>query len=85
MKDIANAIGNAGFSIFLGLLLLSVSTCSAHSAEATLPMSARIINLTDMPLEEAIAFCNERNLVCPAIRSKADPITEVQFSSAGSE
>lgn len=57
-------------------------TKPAHSATTTLPMSARIINLTGMPLDEAIAFCNERNIVCPELRSQWDEITKVQFSSA---
>lgn len=63
---------------FVGLLYY---TKPAHSAEATMPMSARIINLTDMPLEEAIAFCDERGMICPELRSQWDEITKVQFGA----
>lgn len=64
------------------LSLVYFAVKPAHSAEATLPMSATIINLTDVPLEEAIAFCDERNLICPELRSQWDEITKVQFDYA---
>lgn len=78
MKEIANCI----VILFFILVISAFISLAAHSAEATLPMSARIINLTDMPIEEAIAFCDERNLVCPELRSQWDEITKVQFDYA---
>jgi hypothetical protein len=44
----------------------------AFAQTATLPIRAVIINLTQMPLEQAIAFCNERGLECPNIRAALD-------------
>lgn len=38
----------------------------------TLTIRATIINLTLIPLEDAIAFCDEHNLECPALRFEAD-------------
>lgn len=72
-------------AIALFLSVMFVVTAPAHSATARLDMSATILNLATMPVDEALDECDRRNIPCPAIRSKADPITEVQFSSAGSE
>jgi hypothetical protein len=44
----------------------------AFAQTATLPIRAVIINLTQMPIEQAIAFCNERGLECPNIRAALD-------------
>ncbi|MEC8664671.1 MAG: hypothetical protein VXY16_04300 [Pseudomonadota bacterium] len=50
-----------------------ISWASDSQAENfTLTIRATIINLTLMPLEDAIAFCDERNLECPALRFEAD-------------
>ena len=37
---------------------------------AALPISVKIVNLSTMPLAEAMAFCEERNMACPVIRAK---------------
>lgn len=55
--------------IFLTIILILLST-NAFAASASLPVMVKIINLTQMPIEEAIAFCNERNLACPDLRQK---------------
>ena len=50
-----------------------ISLSSDSQAENfTLTIRATIINLTLIPLEDAIAFCDERNLECPALRFEAD-------------
>lgn len=51
----------------LGLVLI---TTEAFAASVALPIRATIINLTALPLAEAIAFCDERNMECPALRMK---------------
>lgn len=55
--------------IFLTLGLVFIAT-DAFAASAILPMQAKITNLTTIPVAEAIAFCDERNLECPALRRK---------------
>lgn len=55
-------------SIFLAGLLYSGS---AWAANDILPIKVRIVDLTQMPLSEALQFCDERNMSCPAIREKA--------------
>ena len=62
--------------IYISLLCVCLP---AHAAEVDVPMTVKIENLTDRPLEEAIAYCDERNLPCPELRAQYDPITEVQF------
>lgn len=39
-------------------------------ATVKLPVAAKIVNLALMPVGEAIAFCDQRALACPAIREK---------------
>lgn len=55
------------------ILSLTILTCMAtpsFAASVEMPVNVKIFNLAQMPVEEAIAFCNERNLACPAIREK---------------
>jgi hypothetical protein len=57
--------------IFLALsLVLVLMPTDVFAASANLPVTARIINLTTMPIEEAISYCDERNLACPSLREK---------------
>lgn len=51
----------------LGLVFIATP---AFAASAVVPVSVTIINLTTMPIAEAIAFCDERNMECPALRKK---------------
>ena len=53
----------------LTLTVVFFST-NAWGASTEMPIGATIINLTTVPIEEAIAFCDERNLACPALREK---------------
>ncbi len=57
--------------VFLTLGLVLLTATNALGASVTLPISARIINLTTMPVQEAIAFCDEHNMACPALREKS--------------
>ena len=43
----------------------------AYAESARLPIKASIVNLAAMPIEQALNFCDQRNLDCPAIRIKA--------------
>ena len=55
------------------LVLASFASISAYADNMpSLRLRAVIVNLTLMPIEQAIAFCDERNLDCPAIREKAE-------------
>ena len=65
------------------LVIGILSWASDSQAENfTLTIRATIINLTLIPLEDAIAFCDERNLECPALRFEADEKkrTETQYA-----
>ena len=55
-----------GIKILILLILLLFPNV-ALSAEATMGMGAKIVNLTLIPIEEAVAFCIERQIDCPAI------------------
>ena len=59
---------------FLTLCMVLVATNAfakdGSGASIELPIGARIINLATMPVEEAIAFCDQRNMACPAIRER---------------
>jgi hypothetical protein len=64
---------------FLILLLTFVpGNALAASASASLPISVSIINLATLPVEEAIAFCDDRYIACPAIRKKYEKEQEQQ-------
>lgn len=52
------------------VLALCLYGRTAFAAEVDLPIHARIVNLTQMPLPEAIAYCNAHGLACPNIRKK---------------
>lgn len=78
LENFANIIFIFGIIAFVYIFLLG--RCTANAAEVNLPMSAKIINLTDMPIEEAIAYCDAHNLPCPALRAEYDPITEVELT-----
>lgn len=41
-----------------------------NAASAELPIKVKIVNLTTMPVKDALQFCNERHIACPAIREK---------------
>ena len=65
------------------LVIGILSWASDSQAENfTLTIRATIINLTLIPLEDAIASCDERNLECPALRFEADEKkrTETQYA-----
>ena len=47
--------------LFIILLILSLSM-PAYAESTQLPIRAVIINLTQMPIKQAIAFCDERGL-----------------------
>lgn len=59
-----------------------LSAMPVYAADATLNIKGRIENLNDRPVEQAIKFCDERNMACPNIRElqEADPVTKVQFT-----
>lgn len=58
-----------------------LSAMPVYAETVTMPIKGRIENLNDRPVEQAIAFCDERNMECPNIRAlqEADPVTKVQF------
>lgn len=55
------------------LLCAAVMAAMPASAESVkLHMKARIINLTLMPIDEAVKFCDDRNMACPELRYRAE-------------
>ena len=55
------------------LLCAAVMAAMPASAESIkLHMKARIINLTLMPIDEAVKFCDDRNMACPELRYRAE-------------
>ena len=55
---------------YLILALALLSPVIAFAGEASLPIKATIINLTKIPLDDAIAFCDEHNFECSSIRDE---------------
>lgn len=60
------------FFLTLAVVLVTSQAFANPNIEVSvkLPIRSQIINLATMPVEEALAFCNERNMACPAIRNK---------------
>lgn len=56
--------------VLLGVLSSNAWASGSSGASATMPIKAKFVNLTTMPLEEALAFCDERSMPCPALREK---------------
>lgn len=55
------------------LLCAAMMAAMPASAESVkLHMKARIINLTLMPIDEAVRFCDDRNMACPELRRQAE-------------
>ena len=52
------------------VLVLVLMPTDVFAASADFPVTAKIVNLTTMPIEEAISYCDEHNLQCPSLREK---------------
>jgi len=61
-------------TVFFSLLIVFVSifiiSGNAFANTATMPIQVKVVNLTQMPLEDAIAYCDERSMACPALREE---------------
>ena len=66
----------------LAIISLLLITTNAQAASTSLPIKAEIINLTLMPLEDAIAFCDERALECPLLRIKYEQAVSDNVNTA---
>jgi len=53
--------------IILSMVMLLLINPS-HAAETRLPITVTIVNLTQMPKDKALKFCDERGMECPNIR-----------------
>lgn len=57
-------------------LFISATACllfassQSYGASVILPIRVGIVNLTLLPLPEAVAYCDAHGLACPAIRDR---------------
>lgn len=55
----------------LGICAAGPALGADYSVSAELKVSARIVNLSLMPVEDALMFCEVHGMACTAIREKA--------------
>lgn len=75
--------GMAGIILRSTLFFFFLATqalAAEYHTEVELPIRATIVNLAQMPLKDAIAFCDIHNMDCPHLREQATvvyPLPEV--------
>ena len=55
--------------LFIALFIIAIPQ-AATANSALLPVKAKIVNLHNMPLDEAREFCLSREMFCPAIQAR---------------